>query len=59
MLVVTIISSVRMSSLHILREDELENYILFFFIPFFIPGDIGIYQDILREDKLYTYPQGG
>ena len=33
MLVVTTISSGRMSSLHILREDELENYTMFFFIP--------------------------
>ena len=43
----------------ILREDELENYILFFFIPIFMPDNIGTDQDILREDKLFTYLQGG
>ena len=94
MLVVTTISSGRMSSLHILREDELENYTLFFFIPsgrvtlvvtrissgsisslhilredelenytLFLytlwEGNVGSYQNILREDELFTYPQGG
>ena len=59
MLVVTTISSGRMSSLHILREDELENYILFSYMPIFMPGNIGMDHDILREDKLFTYPQGG
>ena len=59
MLVVTTISSGRMSSLHILREDELENYFLFSYMPIFMPGNIGMDHDILREDKLFTYPQGG
>ena len=59
MVVVTTISSGRMSSLHILREDELENYFLFSYMPIFMPGNIGMDHDILREDKLVTYPQGG
>ena len=95
-MVVTTIFSGRMSPLHILREDELENYILFFFMPIFMPGsigmdhtmissgrisslhilredelencilflytlcegDVGIDKNILREDGLFTYPQG-
>ena len=48
-----------MSSLHILREDELENYFLFSYMPIFMPGNIGMDHDILREDKLFTYSQGG
>ena len=48
-----------MSSLHILWEDELEDYFLFSYMPIFMPGNIGMDHDILREDKLLTYPQGG
>ena len=59
MLVVTTISSGRMSSLHILREDELENYLLFSYMPIFMQGNIVSDHDILREGKLFTYPQGG
>ena len=53
MLVVSTISSGRVSSLHILSEDELENCIFVLYII------ILYYHDILREDKLITYPQGG
>ena len=63
MLVVTTISSGRMSSLHILREDELENYTMFFFIP---SGRVMLVVTIissvrmsslhiLREDELENY----
>ena len=48
MLVVTTISSGRMSSLHILREDELENYFLSSYLSIFMPGNIGM--DHEQED---------
>ena len=51
------ISSGRISSLHILREDELENGILLLYT--LCEGDVGINKNILREDGLFTYPQGG
>ena len=51
--VVTTISSGRMSSQHILREDELEGILLFSPLPWCLS------PHILREDELDTYPQGG
>ena len=56
-LVWTMISSGRISSLHILREDELENCILFLYT--LCEGDVGINKIILRDGGLFTYPQGG
>ena len=47
------ISSGRMSSLHILREDELEDYLWSSPLPWCLP------PHILREDELATYPQWG
>ena len=61
MLVVTTISSERMGSLHILREDELKNYILFFFMPIFMLVVTTISSGrmsslhILWEDELENY----
>ena len=54
---VTMISSGRVSSSHILREDELENCILFLYTLCECEG--GINKIILRDGGLFTYPQGG
>ena len=39
-----------MSSLHILREDELENYNLSSYLSIFMPGNVGM--DHEQEDKI-------
>ena len=56
MLIVTTISSGRMSSLHILREDELENYNLSSYLSIFMPGNVGM--DHEQEDKI-VFSGGG